>query len=66
MEESQAMITIDYSQFKRGLDSFVNKVTENQETILITRKDNQNVVMISEKVFNDLLEKAHLTNTNVN
>lgn len=60
------MITIDYSQFKRDLESFVNKVTENQETILITRKDNQNVVMISEKVFNDFLEKAHLTNTNVN
>lgn len=60
------MITIDYSQFKRDLESFVNKVTENQETILSTRKDNQNVVMISEKVFNDLLEKAHLRNTNVN
>lgn len=60
------MITIDYSQFKRDLESFVNKVTEKQETILITRKDKQNVVMISEKAFNDLLKKAHLTNTTVN
>lgn len=49
------MITIDYSQFKRDLESFVNKVTENQETILITRKDKQNVVMISE---NDILPKC--------
>lgn len=35
---------------------YMDKVTDDYETMIVTRKDNKNVVMISEESYNNLME----------
>ena len=37
-----------------------DKITDKYETIVVTRKDNKNIVMLSEETYNNLLENIHL------
>ena len=39
----------------------MDRVTDDYETLIITRKKNRNVVMISEEMYNNMLENMHLT-----
>ena len=41
-------------------------VTEDFEPITVTRKENKNVVIISESVYNNLLENAYLMSSKAN
>lgn len=54
------MITTNYSHFKENMKSYMDNVTDNNETVTVTRKDNKNVVMISEKTYNNLIENLHI------
>lgn len=35
---------------------YMDKVTDDYETMIVTRKNNKNVVMISEESYNNLME----------
>lgn len=60
------MVAVNYSQFREQLKSHMDNVTENYETVIVTRKENKNVVMISEKTYNNMLENMHLMGTKAN
>ena len=60
------MVAVNYSQFREQLKSHMDNVTENFETVIVTRKENKNVVMISEKTYNNMLENMHLMGTKAN
>ena len=60
------MIAVNYSQVRENLKTYFDKATKDYETIIVTRKDNQNVVMLSEEAYNNLLENAYLTSSKAN
>lgn len=66
MEKLIIMIAMDYSKLKENLKTCVDKVTDGNETILIKRKDNKNVVILSEEMYNDILENLYLTSDKAN
>ena len=39
---------------------YLDKVTDDYETMIVTRKDNKNVVMISEESYNNLMENIYI------
>ena len=60
------MIAANYSQVRRNLKSYFDKTTDDFETIIVTRKEGKNVVIISEESYNNLLENAYLTASKAN
>lgn len=54
------MIATNFTNARDNFKSCMDKVTEEFETVIITRKDNKNVVMISEEAYNNMLENMHL------
>ncbi|MDU1029639.1 MAG: type II toxin-antitoxin system Phd/YefM family antitoxin, partial [Clostridiales bacterium] len=43
------MIAINYSQFRGNMKEHLDQVTDDFETLVVTRKENKNVVVISEE-----------------
>lgn len=44
----------------------MDKVSDDYETLIITRKKNRNIVMISEETYNNMLENMHLLGNEAN
>lgn len=59
------MIAVNYSQVRENMKTYMDKATNDFETIIVTRKE-KNVVIISEEVFNNLLENAYLLKEKAN
>lgn len=55
------MLTVNYSTIKNSFKKYCDKVSDSQETIIITRKNEKNVVLISLEQYNQL-EKAARNN----
>ena len=50
------MIATNYSEVRNNLKTYCDKATKDYETIIITRKNNENVVLMSEEEYNNLME----------
>ena len=59
------MIAVNYSQVRENMKTYMDKATNDFETIIVTRKD-KNVVIISEEAYNNLLENAYLLKAKAN
>ena len=59
------MIAVNYSQVRKNMKTYMDKATNDFETIIVTRKD-KNVVIISEEAYNNLLENACLLKDKAN
>lgn len=44
----------------------MDKVTDDYETMIVTRKNTKNIVMISEETYNNMLENMHLLGNQAN
>ena len=51
------MLAVNYSTIRENLKSYCDKVTDNNETVIVTRKDEKNVVIISLDEWN-ILQKS--------
>ena len=51
------MLAVNYSTIRNKLKDYCDKVTDESETVIVTRKDEKNVVIISLDEYN-LLTKA--------
>ncbi|MEX2444154.1 MAG: type II toxin-antitoxin system prevent-host-death family antitoxin [Alkalispirochaeta sp.] len=60
------MNAVNYSDLRRNLKTYLDRVYDDHETIIIARKDNENVVMVSIDEYNSLVETAHLLSTEAN
>lgn len=60
------MIAVNYTQARKNMKAYLDKATDDFEVVIVTRKDEKNVVMLSEEVYNNLLENAYLTSTKAN
>ena len=54
------MIAVNYTQFRNEKKRHMDLVTEDYETMVVTRKENKNVVILSEETYNNLLENMHV------
>ena len=48
------MLAVNYSTIRENLKFYCDKVTDSNETVIVTRKDEKNVVLISLEEWNEL------------
>ncbi len=48
------------------MKSYMDKVTDDYETMIVTRKNNKNVVMLSEESYNNLMENIYVMGNKTN
>ncbi len=54
------MLAVNYTNLRDNMKMYMDKVTNDYETMIVTRKDNKNVVMISEESYNNLMENIYV------
>lgn len=54
------MLAVNYSELRKNLKDYCDAAVEDLETVLVTRKDDKNVVVISLDEYNNLIENAHI------
>ena len=52
------MLAVNYSTIRRKLKDYCDKATEENETVIVTRKDEKNVVIMSLEKYNDIMRTA--------
>ena len=60
------MLAVNYTNLRENMKSYMDKVIDDYETMIVTRKNDKNVVMISEGAYNKLLENAYITSSKAN
>ena len=43
------MLAVNYTNLRENMKNYMDKVTDDYETMIVTRKNNRNVVMMSEE-----------------
>ncbi len=51
------MLAVNDTNLRDNMKTYMDKVTDDYETIIVTRKNNKNVVMLSEEAYNNLKER---------
>lgn len=54
------MLAVNYTNFRENMKDYMDKATNDYETMIVTRKNNKNVVMISEESYNNLMENVYV------
>ena len=54
------MLAVNYTNFRENMKDYMDKATNDYETMIITQKNNKNVVMISEETYNNLMENVYV------
>lgn len=52
------MIAVNYSTIRSKLKDYCDRVTDDNETVIVTRKDEKNVVIMSLDMYNDIMRAA--------
>ncbi|MCL2086444.1 MAG: type II toxin-antitoxin system Phd/YefM family antitoxin [Oscillospiraceae bacterium] len=52
------MLAVNYSTIRNKLKDYCDKVTDSYETVIVTRKDEKNVVIISLEEYNALIKAS--------
>ena len=60
------MLAVNYTNLRDNMKSYMDKVTDDYETIIVTRKNNKNVVMLSEESYNNLMENIYVMGNKAN
>lgn len=50
------MMAVNYTTMRNNLKDVLDKVSDDSETVIITRKDEKNVVLMSLEQYNNLIE----------
>ncbi len=60
------MIAANFSEFRTGLKKYLDSIEEDNETLIIKRKNGKGAVMISLDEYNSLMETLHLLSSKKN
>ena len=60
------MLAVNYSNLRDNMKNYMDQVTDDYETMIVTRKNNRNVVILSEESYNNLMENAQILGTKAN
>lgn len=54
------MLAINYSTLREKLKGYCDKATDEDETVIVTRKEEKNVVIMSLEKYNRIMKAAHM------
>ena len=60
------MIAMNYSTLRNNMKSAFDECCDAAETLFVTRKDNKNVVVMSEESYNNLMENLYVRSSKQN
>ena len=60
------MLAVNYTNLRDNMKTYMDRVTDDYETMIVTRKDNKNVVMLSEETYNNLMENVYVMGKKAN
>jgi antitoxin YefM len=60
------MDAITYTDLRQNLKSYMDKVFNDHDALIITRKNNENVVLMSVNEYNSLIETTYLLSHKTN
>ena len=60
------MLAVNYTTLRDNMKTYMDKVTNDYEIMIVTRKDNKNVVMLSEESYNNLMENVYVMGNKAN
>ena len=60
------MVAVNYTQFREHMKANLDLVTDGYETMIVTRKENKNVVLLAEDAYNTLMENIHVMGEKAN
>jgi antitoxin YefM len=60
------MLAVNYTTLRDNMKTYMDKVTDDFETMIVTRKNNKNVVMLSEEAYNNLMENVYVMGNKAN
>ena len=60
------MLAVNYTTLGDNMKTYMDKVTDDFETMIVTRKNNKNVVMLSEEAYNNLMENVYVMGNKAN
>lgn len=52
------MLAVNYSTMRSNLKDYCDKATDDDETVIVTRKDEKNVVLMSLEKYNQIMKMA--------
>lgn len=64
--EVNAMLAVNYTKLRDNMKTYMDKVADDYETMIVTRKNNKNVVMLSEESYNNLMENIYVMGNKAN
>ncbi|MCK9413664.1 MAG: type II toxin-antitoxin system Phd/YefM family antitoxin [Prolixibacteraceae bacterium] len=60
------MIAANFSEFRTQLKKYLDRVEDNNETLIVKRKTGKGTVMISLDEYNSIMETVHLLSSKTN
>ena len=60
------MNAVTYTDLRQNLKTYMDKVLQDSDPLIITRKNNENVILMSLNDYNSLLETNYLLSNEVN
>jgi len=60
------MLAVNYSTYRNHLKDYCDQAVDDAETVIVTRKDERNVVMMSLDAYNNLMETVALMSNRTN
>ncbi len=52
------MLAVNYSTIRNNLKSYCDQATDNNETVIVTRKNEKNIVIMSLEQYNSMMKTA--------
>lgn len=53
------MLAVNYTTIRNNLKDYCDAATDNNETVIVTRKNEKNVVIMSLEQYNQIMKAAH-------
>ncbi len=60
------MLAVNYSNYREALKTYCDRVNDESEVLIVTRKAGGNVVMLSEDQYNNLMENLYIRSNRAN
>ena len=60
------MIAADFTEFKRGLKTYLDRVEDNDETLIIKRESGKGMILMSLTEYNSIMETMYLLSSKAN
>lgn len=60
------MNAVNYTELRKKLKNYLDKVYDDHDPLIITRKNDQNIVLLSIEDYNSLIETNYLLSNNAN